>query len=64
MNTCEVFHFNGRKNAMSGPEISTSFSGRKRSSSDSAYMGMVSDRVIPVGSDSLESSRLMKVFAH
>lgn len=49
---------------MSGPEISTSFSGRKRSSSDSAYMGMVSDRIIPVGSDSLESSRLMKVFAH
>lgn len=61
VNTCEVFHFNGRKNAMSGPEISTSFSGRKRSSSDSAYMGMVSDRVIPVGSDSLESSRLMKM---
>ncbi|XP_038974979.1 protein TIFY 8 isoform X2 [Phoenix dactylifera] len=59
-NNSEDFHFHGRKNAMSGLEICNTSSGRKRSNSDSAYMGFVRNRMLPVGSDSLESSRLMK----
>ncbi|XP_010914877.1 uncharacterized protein [Elaeis guineensis] len=59
-NNSEDFHFHGRKNAMSGLEICNTLSGRKRSNSDSAYMGLVRNRMLPVGSDSLESSHLMK----
>ncbi|KAG1346230.1 protein TIFY 8 [Cocos nucifera] len=59
-NNSEDFHFHGRKNAMSGLEICNTLLGRKRSNSDSAYMGLVRNRMLPVGSDSLESYCLMK----
>ncbi|KAJ6846647.1 protein TIFY 8 [Iris pallida] len=57
----EIFHFHGTKNTMSGSETSNALSGRKRNYS-SSYMGLTRDRVLPTGSDSPESSRLMKMF--
>ncbi|XP_072994040.1 protein TIFY 8 isoform X1 [Typha latifolia] len=62
VNNSEVFHFHGRKASMSGPEVGNTFSGRKRTNSDSAYLGMMADRMLPVSSDSLEGSRIMKMF--
>lgn len=59
-NNSEVFHYHGRKNIFE-PEASNTLSGRKRSIS-SSYMSLVRDRMLSVGSDSLENSRSMKTF--
>lgn len=61
-NNSEVFHFHGRKTALPGVEVCKTFSGRKRNNSDSAYTSLIKDRMLPLGSDSLESSRIHKVF--
>lgn len=46
----------------SGPESSNRFLGRKRSNSDSAFMGLgPRDKMPNLGSESLESLHLMKV---
>ncbi|KAF5195861.1 Tify-like protein [Thalictrum thalictroides] len=51
----------GQKSELSGPEPSNRFHGRKRSNSDSVFMGMPTDRFSQIGPDSLESSPLMKM---
>ncbi|PIA65312.1 hypothetical protein AQUCO_00100643v1 [Aquilegia coerulea] len=51
----------GQKNDLSVPEPSNRFHGRKRSNSDSVFMGMPTDRLSQIGPDSLESSHLMKM---
>nr|CAD1823580.1 unnamed protein product [Ananas comosus var. bracteatus] len=61
-NNSEVFHFHGRKTALPGVEVCKTFSGRKRNNSDSAYTSLIKDRMLPLGSDSLESSRIHKAF--
>lgn len=60
MANSEVFHFHGRKNAISEPEASNTFSGRKRSNSDSDFIGL-RDRMLSLAPDSPESFRLMKM---
>ncbi|WOK99149.1 protein TIFY 8-like isoform X1 [Canna indica] len=58
----EVFHFHGRKSATPGPEVgNNTLSGRKRSSSESVYSGLM-DRGFPVQPNSLESARMIKMF--
>lgn len=61
VNSSEVFHFHSTKNAVSVSETSNALSGTKRNYS-SSYMGLTRDRMLPIGSDSLETSRLMKMF--
>lgn len=59
MNNLEGVQFHGSKSDLSVPEMSK---GRKRSNSDSAFMGSVRDRIHHVGPDSLESVLLLKVY--
>lgn len=48
-----------------GPESGNRFIGRKRSNSDSAFMGLgPRDKMTKIGSDSLESLHLMKMLHH
>ncbi|XP_010249909.1 PREDICTED: protein TIFY 8 isoform X2 [Nelumbo nucifera] len=61
-NHFEGVPFYASKSDFSGTEISNRFSGRKRSNSDSTFMGSARDRMPPIGPDSLESSHLMKMF--
>ncbi|RWW31471.1 hypothetical protein BHE74_00000852 [Ensete ventricosum] len=51
----------GRVLAVPGPDVGNTFSGRKRSCSESIYSGSI-NRVHRVSSDSLESSCLVKMF--
>ncbi|KAF8389028.1 hypothetical protein HHK36_025713 [Tetracentron sinense] len=52
--------FYGPRSDFSGPEVSTILPGRKRSNSDSTFMGM-GDRMPQMGPDSLENLHLKKV---
>ncbi|XP_077211835.1 protein TIFY 8-like isoform X1 [Tasmannia lanceolata] len=63
-NNFEGGQFHGTKSDFSGTltEISKRFLGRKRSNSDSAFMGSNRDRILPMGPDSLESLRHVKMF--
>ncbi|PKA57209.1 Protein TIFY 8 [Apostasia shenzhenica] len=60
-NYSDVLHNYGKKVATFGPEASNSFSGRKRSNSDSAYIGIIKDKIHSTSSDFLENSRSMKM---
>ncbi|XP_068648031.1 protein TIFY 8 isoform X2 [Aristolochia californica] len=57
----EGVQFYGPKGDFSGAEISNRFSGRKRSNSDSAFMGSTRDRMLQIPPESIESSRLTKM---
>ncbi|RZR72135.1 hypothetical protein BHM03_00010524 [Ensete ventricosum] len=59
MRSSEVFHFHGRKNAISDSEGGNTLPGRKRSHPESVYSGFI-DRAFPLSSVSLESPCLIK----
>ncbi|CAL9079570.1 unnamed protein product [Musa textilis] len=61
MRSSEVFHFHGRKNAISDPEGGNALPGRKRSHPESVYSGLI-DRAFPLSSGSPESPCLIKMF--
>ncbi|CAL9203896.1 protein TIFY 8-like isoform X1 [Musa acuminata AAA Group] len=61
MRSSEVFHFHGRKNAISDPEGGNTLPGRKRSHPESVYSGLI-DRAFPLSSGSPESPCLIKMF--
>ncbi|XP_064950202.1 uncharacterized protein LOC135582406 isoform X3 [Musa acuminata AAA Group] len=61
MRSSEVFHFHGRKNAISDPEGGNTLPGRKRSHPESVYSGLI-DRAFPLSSGSAESPCLIKMF--
>ncbi|XP_068652491.1 protein TIFY 8-like [Aristolochia californica] len=61
-NNFEGVQFHGPKGDFPGTEISNRFSGRKRSNSDSAFMGSTRERVLQITPESIESSRLTKIF--
>lgn len=61
MNNSAAFLIHGRKDDSSGPEASNTFSGRKRSNSDSAYIGFITDKIRPVCADAAECSRSLKM---
>lgn len=60
-NNFEGVQYHCLRSDLSGSEISNRFLGRKRSSSDSTFMGSTRDRMHQVGPDSVESLRLMKM---
>uniref|UniRef100_A0A1D1Y3N8 Protein TIFY n=1 Tax=Anthurium amnicola TaxID=1678845 RepID=A0A1D1Y3N8_9ARAE len=51
----------GSSDLGSGLEVNNQLLGRKRSKSDSAFMGLLRERVLPIVSDSPESSHTLKV---
>lgn len=57
-NSLEGVQFHGLKSDLSGAEINK---GKKRSNSDSAFMGSVTNRLYQMGPDSLKSGRLLKM---
>lgn len=57
----EVFIIHGRKDSSTGPETSTSFSGRKRCNSDSTYVAFTNDKMRSVCADTPECSRSLKM---
>ncbi|XP_004291421.1 PREDICTED: protein TIFY 8 [Fragaria vesca subsp. vesca] len=61
-NHLEGIPYYGPRSDISGPEISNRILGSKRSNSDSTFMGSSRDGIPRMGSDSLESSHLMKMF--
>ncbi|KAK8948547.1 Protein TIFY 8 [Platanthera zijinensis] len=56
----EVFIIRGRKDNSPGPETSNSFSGRKRSNSDSTYVAFTNDKIRSVCADTPDCSRSLK----
>ncbi|XP_042484282.1 protein TIFY 8 isoform X2 [Macadamia integrifolia] len=60
-NQFEGVSFHGSRSDVSGPEISNRFPGRKRSNSESTFMGSTRDRMPQTGPGSCENSHLMKI---
>ncbi|XP_020592095.1 protein TIFY 8 isoform X2 [Phalaenopsis equestris] len=61
VNNSAVFLIHERKDGSSRPEASNTFSGKKRSNSDSAFMGFITDKIKPVCGDAAECSRSLKM---
>ncbi|XP_050366276.1 protein TIFY 8 [Argentina anserina] len=61
-NHLEGVPYYGPRSDISGPEISHRLLGSKRSNSDSTFIGSSGDGIPRMGSDSLESSHLTKMF--
>ncbi|PKU74717.1 hypothetical protein MA16_Dca004908 [Dendrobium catenatum] len=61
VNSSAVFLIHGSKVDSSGPEASNTVSGKKRSNSDSAYMGFITEKNRRVCADAAECSRSVKV---
>ncbi|KAL0910150.1 hypothetical protein M5K25_021094 [Dendrobium thyrsiflorum] len=61
VNNSAVFLIHGSKGDSSGPEASNTVSGKKRSNSDSAYMGFITDKTRQVCADAAERSRSVKM---
>ncbi|XP_020678311.1 protein TIFY 8 [Dendrobium catenatum] len=61
VNSSAVFLIHGSKVDSSGPEASNTVSGKKRSNSDSAYMGFITEKNRRVCADAAECSRSVKM---
>ncbi|XP_058074652.1 protein TIFY 8 isoform X2 [Magnolia sinica] len=61
-NHLEGVQFHSSKSDFSATEMSNRSLGRKRSNSDSAFMGLTRDRMHHMGMDSVENSHLLKMF--
>ncbi|XP_010254239.1 PREDICTED: protein TIFY 8-like [Nelumbo nucifera] len=61
-NHFEGVPFYGSRSDFSAAEINNRFPGRKRSNSDSMFMGSTKDRMPQLGQDSLEGSHFLKIF--
>ncbi|KAG0485019.1 hypothetical protein HPP92_009098 [Vanilla planifolia] len=61
MNNSDVFVIHGRKNDSSRPNGRNAFSAKKRSYSDSAYMGFVTDKISPIHVDNPKCVRSPKM---